>query len=295
MMIPPPLQTGDRVALVAPCSPVDPAQAEPAAAWLRRWGYEPVIYPSCRRREHYLAGNDASRATDLHAAFADPRVKAVIAVRGGYGGARLTEYLDYDLIRRNPKLFCGFSDVTVLHGLLQERCGLVTFHTPMPSLPAMREDSFTARHFAAALRGDYPTAFTDRGGNGVPPLTCLCPGKAKGILTGGNLTVIAAATGTPYQCKTEGRILFLEDVGERAYAIDRMLRQLRDSGQLSGCAGILLGNWQGCGGAEERPLTEIFTEYFAPFGIPVLADLPCGHGVPSLSLPLGAEVTVEGE
>lgn len=294
MMIPAPLQAGDRVALVAPCSPVDPAQMQPAAAWLSEMGYEPVIYPSCRRRENYLAGDDASRAADLHAAFADPCIKAVIAMRGGYGGARLAECLDYDLIRRHPKLFCGFSDVTVLHGLLQERCGLMTFHTPMPSLPAMREDAFTAAHFAATLRGEYPTVFSDREESGVPPLTCLCPGRAKGILTGGNLTVIAAATGTPYQWKTEGRILFLEDVGERAYAVDRMLRQLRDSGQLAGCAGILLGNWQDCGGARERPLADIFMEYFAPLGIPVLADLPCGHGVPSLSLPLGAEVTVEG-
>lgn len=289
MIMPPPLQPGDRVALVAPCSPLDPEQLAPAADFIRKLGYTPEIYPSCRCRRQYLAGDDLTRAADLNRAFADPWVKAVIAVRGGYGSARLISYLDAAAISSHPKLFCGYSDVTVLHGFLNQRCHLITFHTPMPGIAEMREDSRSREAFAAILRGDYP--HTLRGWD--EPLRGLCPGRAGGILTGGNLTVLASTVGTPYQRDTDGCILFLEDVNEKPYAIDRVLLQLRDGGLLGRCAGILLGTWRNCGSSDE--MDKLFREWFAPLGIPVVSGIPCGHSVPSMSLPLGGKVILDAD
>lgn len=288
MTIPPALQPGDTVALVAPCSPVNPEQLPPAVALLEKWGYTPALYPSCFARRGYLAGDDASRADDVNRAFADPAVKAILAIRGGYGGARLAKYLNYDIIKANPKIFCGFSDVTVLHALLNQRCGLATFHTPMLGAPAMREDSFSREGLADILRGQFPRVLC----NATEPMECLCAGCAEGILTGGNLTVIASTVGTPYELETRGRILFLEDVGERAYAIDRALVHLRDGGLLAKCSGILLGTWQDCEPPRDFSLRELFLEHLSPLKIPVIGNLQCGHSVPSLSLPLGMKVKI---
>ncbi len=290
MILPESLSPRDKIALIAPCSPVDPAQIEPAADFIGELGYTPVIYSSCYARKHYLAGDDLTRAKDINDAFADPEIKAMIAMRGGYGGARLDKYLDCDMIRENPKIFCGYSDVTVLHAILHQRCGLVTFHTPMPGIAEAREDSRSRDCLAAVLRGDFPRELTAFG----EPLRVLCEGRAEGILTGGNLTVIASTVGTPYQLETEGKILFLEDVGERAYAIDRALLHLRDGGLLQTCAGILLGTWRDCTPPDGATFDELFREWFAPLGVPVISGLPCGHSVPSLSLPLGCRVLIDG-
>ena len=285
MTLPPALQLGDTIALLAPCSPVNPTQIQPAVDFIRKLGYTPEVYPSCFARRGYLAGDDNLRADDINRAFANPTVKAIIPMRGGYGGARLAKFLDYAIIKANPKLFCGFSDVTVLHALLNQHCDLVTFHTPMPAVAAMREDSFTREGLADILRGNYPSELR----NATESMECLCAGEAEGILTGGNLTVIAATVGTPYELETRGKILFLEDVGERAYAIDRALLHLRDGGLLAKCSGILLGTWQDCEPPQDFSLKELFLEHFSPLHIPVLWNLQCGHSVPSLSIPLGVK------
>lgn len=291
MTIPPALQSGDKIALIAPCSPVDSTQIQPAADFIGELGYTPEVYPSCFARRGYLAGDDMLRGNDINRAFADPDIRAVIAMRGGYGGARLAKYINYDIIKANPKIFCGFSDVTVLHALLNQRCGLVTFHTPMPAVSAMREDSFSREGLANILRGHYPTALC----NATQPPECLCEGSAEGMLTGGNLTVIASTVGTPYQLETRGRILFLEDVGERAYAIDRALVHLRDGGLLEQCGGILLGTWQGCEPPQDFSWRELFLEYFAPLHIPVIGNIQCGHSVPSMSIPLGVKAKMTAQ
>lgn len=288
MIIPPALQLGDKIALLAPCSPVDPAQIQPAADFIRELGYTPEVYPSCFAKRGYLAGDDSLRANDINRAFADPTIKGIIAMRGGYGGARLAKFLDYAIIKANPKLFCGFSDVTVLHALLNQRCDLVTFHTPMPAVSAMREDSFTREGLADILRGNIPHELC----NATEPMECLCAGGAEGILTGGNLTVIASTVGTPYELETRGKILFLEDVGEKAYAIDRAMIHLRDGGLLAKCSGILLGTWQDCEPPLDFSWKELFLAHFSSLHIPVLWNLQCGHSVPSLSIPLGVKAKI---
>lgn len=290
MKIPPALQLGDKIALIAPCSPVNPAQIRPAADFIRGLGYTPEVYPSCFAKRGYLAGDDNLRANDINRAFADPNIKGIIAMRGGYGGARLAKFLDYAIIKANPKIFCGFSDVTVLHALLNQRCDLVTFHTPMPAVAAMREERFTREGLADILCGNFPRELCSG-----KPMECLCTGEAEGILMGGNLTVIASTVGTPYELDTHGKILFLEDVGEKAYVIDRALVHLRDGGLLAKCSGILLGTWQDCEPPQDFTWKDLFWEHFAPLHIPVLYNIQCGHSVPSLSIPLGMKIRVESE
>ena len=292
MLIPAPLRPGDKVALVAPCSPVRPERLAYAVDYIASLGYTPEVYPSCTSREGFLAGADAQRAADLNRAFADQSVRAVVVVRGGYGGARLAGLLDYDIIKSNPKLFCGFSDATVLHWLIGSRCGLATFHAPMPGAANFPDDAFTRQSLADVLAGKW----VGQPDNAGASLECLFEGNAEGELVGGNLTVLASTAGTSYRFSCDGgrgKILFLEDVGEYAYAIDRSLLHLRDSGMLRGCRGILLGTWKDCAAPSDLPLREVFRRAFAPLGIPVIAGLPCGHSVPSIALPLGFPVSMK--
>lgn len=283
MIIPKPLKSGDKVALVAPCSPILPERLAYAAGFIESLGYTPEIFPSCTSRLGFLAGKDRLRASDLNRAFADPEIRAVIVARGGYGGARLANLLDYDIMKANPKIFCGFSDATVLHTLINMRCGMVTFHAPMPAAANFSEDEWTRQSLANVLSGHWTGEIDNAGVH----LECLCAGSAEGILTGGNLTIIASTAGTPYQLDCEGKILFLEDVSEYAYAIDRAILHLKDSGILRGCRGIILGTWKDCACPSDYPLRDVFLRAFGEMNIPVIAGLQCGHSVPSTSLPLG--------
>lgn len=286
MIIPHSLNSGDKIAIIAPCSPVESEFIQPAADFIENLGYIPELFPSCFCECGYLAGEDCQRAADINDAFANPNITGIIAIRGGYGGARLAKYLDYGIIRANPKMFCGFSDVTVLHIMLNKFCNLATFHTPMPANEAMRDDKFSRSCLADVLCGNYPNELV----NYSCKLKCLCEGHSDGVLTGGNLTVIASTIGTPYEIETCDKILFLEDVNESAYAIDRCLIQLRDSGKLDCCRGIILGTWKNCKMPRNSPdyvLSDLFKEIFEPLHIPVIGNLQCGHSVPSMSIPLG--------
>lgn len=299
MTLPSPLRPGDKVALVAPCSPVLPDRLAYAAAFVASLGYVPEIYPSCTARVGFLAGDDDLRAGDLNRAFADPAVRAVVVARGGYGGARLADKLDYEAIRQNPKIFTGFSDATVLHLLIHQRCGLVTFHAPMPAAANFREDEFTRQALADALggrwTGKYDNAHPERNAGGM--LECLAEGRGEGVLAGGNLTILASTAGTPYQFDCRGKILFLEDVGEYAYAVDRAILHMKHSGMLEGCRGILLGTWKDCACPSDFSLRDVFLRAFGEMGIPVISGFMCGHSVPSTFLPLGldAEIISSGE
>ena len=289
LLLPEPLASGDKVALIAPCMPVLPERLEYAAQFIAGLGYTPEIYPSCRARVGFLAGDDELRAGDINRAFADPEIRAVVVVRGGYGSARLFELLDYDTIKSNPKIFTGFSDATVLHILLNQRCGLATFHAPMPAAANFRDDEFTHQSLADTLAGRWECEFDDSHleRNAGIPLKCVYEGRGEGILTGGNLTMIASTAGTPYQLDCRGKILFLEDVGEFAYAIDRLLLHMRHSGILDGCRGIILGTWKDCQAPQDMPVDLTLRNALEPLNIPVIADFQCGHSVPSSFLPLG--------
>ncbi|MBQ9902189.1 MAG: LD-carboxypeptidase [Clostridia bacterium] len=296
LTIPSPLQPGDKVALIAPCSPVLPERLAFAAEFIAGLGYLPEIFPSCRSRLGFLAGADELRARDINRAFADPEIRAVVVVRGGYGGARLADWLDYDMIKANPKIFTGFSDATVLHILINQRCGMATFHAPMPAAANFREDEFTHDALADALAGRwnavYDNSHTDR--NAGVPLECVFEGRGEGRLVGGNLTMIASTAGTPYKLDCRDSILFLEDVGEYAYAIDRSVLHMKHSGILEGCRGVILGTWLDCQAPSGMPVSLTLRNALESLGIPVISGIQCGHSVPSTFLPLGmnAEIIV---
>ena len=288
MIEPKPLFPGARVALVAPASAVPEDRLEGALALVRQLGMEPVAYPSCyfANRDGYLAATDAQRAEDINRAFADKTVDGVWCIRGGYGGHRILPLLDTDTIRRNPKWFGGYSDVTALHLFLNQDCNFVTYHCTMPSTE-QHPNEYTQSYLKKALFGGLSGNLSNPEGQ---PVHTLVPGTAEGILCGGNLSLLAASLGTPWEVDTKGNILFLEDIGEKTYRLDSMLTQLRNAGKFRDCAGVILGAWTDC--IPEMPertlsLDEIFRQLIVPAGKPAVMDLACGHCSTTMALPLG--------
>lgn len=288
MYIPKPLFPGARVALLSPASAVPEERLQPALKLVRSLGLEPVTYPSCfyANRDGYFAANDAQRAQDINRAFADPGIDGIWCIRGGYGAHRLLPLLDRETICKNPKWFGGYSDVTALHTYLNQACGLETYHCTMPSTEP-EPNEFTLGWLKKALFGGLSGALSNPGGQ---PAATLVPGTARGRLCGGNLSLLAASLGTPWEIDTAGKILFLEDIGEKTYRVDSMLTQLRNAGKLDSCAGILLGAWTDC--VPEIPertltLTEIFSQLIVSAGKPAILDIACGHCPTTLSLPMG--------
>ncbi len=298
----PALRPGAKVAIVAPASAA-PDASDQAAEWLQERGYAPQVMPASRIRLQppydYLAGSDAERLADLHAAFAAPDVSAVWCLQGGFGSWRLLDGLDYELLRRHPKPFIGYSDITALHLALQRRAGFVTFHGPMLAqdmLAGKREP--TESHLLAMLSGQFGQgAWID------PPLdapaTTLVPGTATGRLVGGNLALIAALIGSPYEIDTRDAILFIEDVNEALPRVDRLLNQLAAAGKFDGVKGVLVGSFTRILGVQmddvqaQGMLYPLILDQFRGRGIPVLGGWPSGHGNPNLTLPLGARVTLD--
>lgn len=294
MYIPKPLFPGARVALVAPASAVPEEKLSHALDFVRSLGLEPVTYPSCyyANRDGYLAAADHQRAADLNHAFSDPSIDGIWCIRGGYGSHRILPLLDLDVIRKNRKWFGGYSDVTALHTCFNQYCDLETYHCTMPSTEASPNPytlSWLKKALFGALTGELENPDHQ-------PMTTLVPGQARGTLCGGNLSLLAASLGTPWEIDTRGKILFLEDIGEKTYRIDSMLTQLRNAGKFRDCAGILLGAWTDC--QPEYPeqtleLTEIFRQLIVPAGKPTVMDLACGHCDTTLALPLGRECTLD--
>lgn len=296
MILPRPLFPGAKVALVSASSPVPEERLAPALAAVRALGLEPVAYPSCCYENHhgYLAAGDRQRAADVNSAFADPSIDGILAIRGGYGANRILPLLDWEQIASHPKLFTGYSDVTALHTALNQGCHLVTYHTVMPSTEYYQPvDGYTMDYLRRALFGGLagPMPFPPDW-----PVETLVGGRVAAPLCGGNLSLLAASLGTPWEIDTRGKLLFLEDVGEKTYRVDGMLTQLRNAGKFSDCAGILLGAWTDCI-LEEPALTleQIFRELIVPAGKPTLMNLPCGHALPSMALPLGAAMVLDAD
>lgn len=296
MIHPKPLFPGARVALVAPASAVPEEKLPGALDLVRRLGMEPVLYPSCyfANRDGYLAATDAQRAEDINRAFADKTIDGVWCIRGGYGGHRILPLLDADAIRKNPKWFGGYSDVTALHLFLNQVCNLATFHCTMPSTEP-HPNAYTLGYLKKALFGGLDGVISNPDGQSI---RTLVPGEAEGVLCGGNLSLLAASLGTPWEVDTKGKILFLEDIGEKTYRLDSMLTQLRNAGKFRDCAGILLGAWTDCvPEMPERTLTldEIFTQLIVPAGKPAVMDLACGHCATTLALPMGRKCRLDAD
>ena len=296
MRLPRFLRLGDEVALIAPACPEPPERLEKAVESVRGFGLKPRLFPSCTARHGYFAGTDAGRARDLAEAFASPEIKAVICMRGGYGAQRLLAYADFDAIAASGKPLYGYSDVTALHMELNRR-GVISWHTPMPGTEWYAGlDGFTRDSVRAALFGPMPVKLANPENAGA--IKCVNPGKAEGVLFGGNLSLVASSLGTFYAPDAKGKILFLEDVDEYPYRIDRMLLQLRNAGVFDGCAGVAFGAFTDCNPKDpDNTLTidEIIGELLGDIKKPVVTGLQCGHILPTLCLPLGARVLLDAD
>lgn len=285
---PPALMPGDTVGVVALAAAVDCTALQRGAAILGDLGYRVKVSPHVLDRTGILAGNDKQRAQELTALFQDPEVKAVFGARGGYGSGRLLPLLDFAAFTQTPKIFVGFSDATFLLNALVDRSRIVSFHGPMVATDLARGLSPEAlAHLRALLCG--------KPGFDLEAIESLRPGLAQGPLIGGCLSVIAAMIGTPWQPVFDGRILFLEDTGEKAYRIDRMLVQIRQAGILERVAGIVFGALRPVAESEsERALiAEFVAEQTAGLKCPVLFGIEAGHGTENLMLPFGIQVGVD--
>jgi muramoyltetrapeptide carboxypeptidase len=301
------LRRGDTISVVAPAGPVVRERVEKAFAYLQSLGYRIKTHGDVFRKSGYLAGDDSTRAGELLDAFADPESNAVWCVRGGYGVARILARLDYELVQRYPKVFVGFSDITGLHLAFQNLTGLVTFHGPNLQDGFGAAEPMSSTTEAALWRTIAPvkteasglqlTTFAESGANGVA-LRAIRPGVANGRLTGGNLSVLAGLLGTPYEVDTADRILFLEDVNEEVYRVDRYLAQLALAGKLRDAAGIMLGGFtydEAKDPNAESALAALMDEYFGALDVPVLAGLPAGHQRENWTLPIGGLVEVNAD
>lgn len=291
------LSPGATVALIAPCSPPSDEKLAKAIANLNGLGFTIREGKNLRARLGYLAGNDDARLDDLHWAFKDPAIDAVWCVRGGYGASRLLPRLDYKLIHRNPKPFIGYSDVTALHLAIHAQTGLVTFHGPVAASDFPEN---TLAHFQAILMhgeaGHLIAAPTqDFEGDEYRPFT-ISPGKASGLLSGGNLALLSALAGTQFAPVFRDKIVFMEDVGEQPYRIDRMLTQLLQSSDLAKAAGIALGVFNDCQPKPDSPslsLPDTLRDRLGNLGIPVVYGIPFGHVNYQATLPYGVQAELD--
>jgi muramoyltetrapeptide carboxypeptidase len=286
LIIPPFLEPGHTIGIPAPASLYDQGLFEKGVQVLEGWGFKTRPGRSRIRKKRFLAGSDPERAAELAEMFLDPGIKAVICARGGYGAMRLLERLDYRVIKKNPKLFIGFSDITVLLTAFWGKAGLLTFHGPVVTTLARTGPVFREQ-LRSILLGGLPETIL------LPPAGKISGGRATGVLLGGNLTLLTHLIGTPLEPSWKGAILFVEDQGEEPYRLDRLLVHLRLAGVLDRISGLLLG--QLSEGKIADPDWELFRENFNGLNIPIWKGLPIGHGRDNLTLPIGAPVELDGD
>jgi muramoyltetrapeptide carboxypeptidase len=291
MLKPQRLRSGDKVAVVAPASGFLREEFDKGITELQQLGFEPVFEESVFARGLYVAGEGGVRADAFLTAWRDPSIRAIVAVRGGYGSVHLLPYLDAHALRNDPKAFIGYSDLTTVLTYLTIGCGIVSFHGPMLDRRLGRGSSAYDRDtFMRALTSAEPL-----GDLTAPRLEIFERGEASGVLVGGTLSQLVASLGTPYAfAPPKGHVLFLEDVGERPYRLDRMLTQLRFAGILDLASAVVLGEFVGCDEPHGEPLArETLAALFKAFNGPVVFGFPSGHTAgPSITLPLGVQARV---
>jgi muramoyltetrapeptide carboxypeptidase len=289
LLAPPALKPGDRVAVVAPSGPPGRQELDLGLAALRSVGLVPEVFPSTRSvgPYPYLAADDKVRAEDLARALSDPGYTAVFCARGGYGIQRALELLDWEQVGTpEPRVVVGFSDVTALIEAVRTRLGWVAVYGPLVSSEMFRPGVPSFEGLARLLtvpRKCTELVFQDT--------RVLVPGVAEGVTVGGTASLIASSIGTSTSVPARDGILFLEDVGEQRYRLDRVLTQLRRSGYLDGVRGVLCGTWQDCGPLEE--IEELLADRLGDLGVPVLLGADIGHGVFMQSLPMGVRARLD--
>ncbi|MGI6728063.1 MAG: S66 peptidase family protein [Anaerovoracaceae bacterium] len=296
MFKPKALKQGNRIALVAPSSPVSEEKMKLALESVQFLGLVPVKYPSCSMKNGYLSGPDIVRAKDINNSFIDSSIDGIFCLRGGYGATRILPLLDYKMIKKNPKVFLGYSDITALHTVINKFCGFTTIHAPMPSTGYHIMDYFSLRSLSDTLFCEKPVGFAPIPDN--EPIEIIYPGITEGIITGGNLSVLVSTLGSRYEIDTKGKILFIEDVDERPYQVDRSLTALALAGKFDDCSGIILGTFADCEETElpeEETLTlsQIFNQVLHPFKKPTINNFRAGHIYPQVSIPMGVKTRLD--
>ncbi|MCB9030200.1 MAG: LD-carboxypeptidase [Deltaproteobacteria bacterium] len=296
-MKPTALKLGDKIGVLAPSSPCSPERFQTGIKEIERRGYrvEVALDPvAAYGKSTYLFSSDtAARRTEaLHALFQDSEIKAVIAARGAYGSLELLPHIDFELIKKNPKIFVGFSDVTILLSPMFSLSNLNTFHGPMVS-GAFAED--LGQHQGAkrsvdllleVLRGNVANPFSDES------YPMIQSGEGQGVVKGGSLTSLVSLLGTKWEPELDGSILFLEEIGERPYQVHRLFMQLKLAGKLEQLSGVILGSFTGCSHAHGPTVADVFKDIFGAYGYPVISGVPAGHGPLNLVMPLGIKAKI---
>ena len=299
MIVPQGLRPGDKIGVIAPSSRLKQEQIDTAVQQIEQLGMTPVLSKHVAAHNGFLAGKDEERAADINEMFADKTIKAIWCGRGGYGSTRILHLLDYKAIKKNPKPFIGYSDISAYHIAIYQKTGLITFHGPIPSgfMKGNTLEEFQ-KLFLQNLPIDYDFKKMTLVGDPskYETLETLRPGMAKGRLMGGNLTVVSSMIGMPYEPDFTDTIAFFEDIEEQPYRVDRMFTQLIHGSNLGKAKAILLGQFTNCNAKDPETsftLLETLKDRLLPLGIPVLAGAPFGHVPDNLTIPVGAEAILD--
>lgn len=292
MILPNRLKSGDTIGVIAPAGPPNMERLKRAIPFFQKMGLNVKLGKHIEEVHGYLAGTDEQRLADFHDMVGDQTVKAIIFARGGYGTARIASEIDYNLIKQNPKIIWGYSDITYLHTTIRQTTGLITFHG------SMLASDIADVHFDELSAGMFQQLFNPvelHYSENVSPLHVITAGEAMGALVGGNLSLLVSTLGTPHEIDTKGKLLLLEDIGEVPYRVDAMLNQLKLSGKLDDAAGIIIGDFAHAKPKNDKPslsLKQVFHEYLANLTCPVMSGFKIGHCFPHFSVPLGVEATL---
>lgn len=289
------LKKGDTVGIISPSGPYRDGQLEKALPFLESLGLNYKLGDNCDKRWGYLAGADEERLSDLHTMFSDPDIAGIICARGGYGAARITDKIDFELLNNNPKILWGYSDITFLHTAIGQKNNIVTFHGPMLASDVAGEDfaPLSAKMFEQLFE---PTELVYE--ESISQLHILSEGIATAEIVGGNLSLLTNSLGTAFEIDTTGKLLFIEDIGEEPYRVDCMLNQLRQAKKLDHLAGVVIGDFADAASTGDKPtltLDEVFDDYFSKKPYPVMKGFKIGHCQPHFAIPLGVEATLNTE
>lgn len=286
MIKPKRLKIGDKIGVIAPASPVyDKERIEKGIDVLKKLGYEVILGESCFKQYGFLAGNDYVRIRDINEFFKNKDINAILCLRGGYGSIRIIDSIDYDIIKENPKIFCGYSDITAMHLAINKKTDLVTFHGPMLASDIYEEDEFTIKNFIECLSKKIKGK--------TYKLNKIKGYNVEGRIFGGNLSIICSLLGTCYENNFKDKILFIEDIDEKPYKIDRMLYQLKLRGVFNKVKAVILGQFTNCDGDEySLSFNEVINEFFKNINIPVYYGLYAGHEKNKITIPLNVKVKI---
>lgn len=293
MIKPKRLKAGDTIGLVAPASPTSREKVEKAYERLTEMGFKVLIGKNCYSKYGYLTAEDKLRAEEINSMFANKDIDGIMCLRGGYGTPRILDLLDYELIRNNPKVFIGYSDITALHIAFNKFSDLVTFHGPMAASDIAGNFSDFSRN--SLLNSVLNEEFNPIIENATEEILTINEGIAEGQIVGGNLSLLVSTIGTPYEIDTKGKILFIEEIGEDTYKVDRMLTQLKLAKKLEEAEGMILGNFNKClpGDEDDFTLEEVFEQIIKPLNKPTIYNLQAGHCEPVITLPFGVEARLD--